>query len=81
MRPGPKWREVLLDPDTLQWLLELLPSLSSATHPQAAATPLAAAARELLTKFASIGGDIFPKPVAGARCGKAARVWGKTLGL
>ena len=51
------------------------------SHPQAAATPLAAAARELLTKFASIGGDIFPKPVPGARCGKAARVLGETLGL
>lgn len=69
MRPGPKWREVLLDPDTLQWLLDLLPSLSAAAHPQAAASPLAAAARQLLTKFASIAGDIFPKAAPGARCG------------
>lgn len=37
-------------------------------HPEAVGTPLAAAARELLTKFASIAGDIFPKAIPG-KCG------------
>ena len=66
VRAGPKWREVLLCEDTTAWLLDLLPVLSGAEHPERMGTPLAAAARELLTKFASIAGDIFPKATLGA---------------
>ena len=65
VRAGPKWREVLLCEDTTAWLLDLLPSISAAQHPERVGTPLAAAARELLTKFASIAGDIFPKATLG----------------
>lgn len=59
VKPGSQWADVLLAPDTTDWLLALNPTL---TAPAAASSPLARASRQLVVAFCSLAGDIFPKP-------------------
>ena len=63
VRPPRAWRELLLAPEATAWLTALLPRLSAESSQQAAASPLAAAARQLLVRLCAVGGDIFvPAP-------------------
>lgn len=66
VKPGSQWAELLLVPDTTDWLLSLNPSL---TAPAAASSPLAQASRQLVVAFCSLAGDIFPKPPAAPTAG------------
>ena len=68
VKPGRRWTDVLLRGDAAAWLVDLLPSLSSARSPEAAASPLAVNARTLLERLAGLAGDVFPKPQHGAVC-------------
>lgn len=71
VKPGSQWAELLLVPDTTDWLLSLNPSL---TAPAAASSPLAQASRQLVVAFCSLAGDIFPKPPAAPTAGAPAPV-------
>jgi hypothetical protein len=71
VKPGSQWAELLLMPDTTDWLLSLNPSL---TAPAAASSPLAQASRQLVVAFCSLAGDIFPKPPAAPTAGAPAPV-------
>ncbi len=68
VKPGREWTDVLLRGDMVAWLVDLLPSLSAAHSPEAAASPLAVSARMLLERLAGLAGDVFPKPQPGAVC-------------
>ncbi|BDA40620.1 probable Exportin-4 [Coccomyxa sp. Obi] len=56
VKPQPTWRDILLSPEAVDWLIALLKALQG--RPDSA---LAAASRQLLVLFCSISGDIFPK--------------------
>jgi len=61
VKPGSQWADLLLAPDTTDWLLALTTAL---TAPAAVSSPLAQAARQLVVAFCSLAGDVFPKPPA-----------------
>lgn len=71
VKPGSQWADLLLAPDTTDWLLALNATL---TTPAAASSPLAQATRQVVVAFCSLAGDIFPKPPTAPTAGAPLNV-------
>ncbi|GLJ30839.1 hypothetical protein SUGI_0612650 [Cryptomeria japonica] len=62
VQPGPGWRDLLLFPDRVKWLLEFYATLqpNNSRNGSGLESPLAISCRQLIIQFCCLTGSIFP---------------------